>query len=299
MDMCQLTKLPKDQVDCIIRFIKEKRESPELEETYVNPLLREDILTLLDSYCTVIYYPVPEPEQGNNGFHVQYPTDRGSRNFVYINTNQTKEKQIFTAAHELGHIWRLEQYIQQELGIALTHDQEENVMNRFAAELLMPMERCIPFILRTRESLPHEKDTMRVVDILHLAAAIMNEYFVPYKSVVRRLFELNFLPEDSALLLLGRREELSMEAIRECLKGIARAEGYSRLFQEPDKRKWIEGLKELLDQAEERGGFPAARIEAVRKRFDLNAAVPDAALSNPIPLEEEKGADSDAETGGH
>lgn len=68
----------------------EKRSS--LEE-FPNTLLRSDVLQLLEKYCTVIYYPLDE--QSNNGFHVTGIPDKNGvlKHFVFLNTNQTIEKQ--------------------------------------------------------------------------------------------------------------------------------------------------------------------------------------------------------------
>lgn len=93
--------LPQNVVEFIVQFILEKRQSVELITKFPNPILRSDVLELLDVYCTVVYYP--KENESNNGFHVTGILDRlgNEKHFVYINTNQTIDKQIFTAAHEL------------------------------------------------------------------------------------------------------------------------------------------------------------------------------------------------------
>ena len=109
VDNISLAQLPTEQVACIRNFIDQKKQEDKYLPYCANPILREDIFVLLDQCCTVVYFPVDD--QTNNGFHVRYPEG----DIVYINTNQTKEKQIFTAAHELGHIWGLEDYIQEQI----------------------------------------------------------------------------------------------------------------------------------------------------------------------------------------
>lgn len=296
MDTIQLVKMPREWVDYIVRFIKAKRESPELKERYINQLLREDILALLDRYCTVVYYPIDDKK--NNGFHVSYPDGEQSIDIVYINTNQTKEKQIFTAAHELGHIWKLDRHIQEALGIQLSYDQQEQVMNRFAAELLMPSGPCAAFVSRRNREFLLENGTMKAVDLLRTIVAVMNEYFVPYKAVVLRLFELNILPDESAKILLEGNDDLPFDAVQQFVENTAKEEGYSRLFQ-VDKRKWIEGLKELLDEADQGGGIAEYRIECIRKRFGLDLPDSGAALQNLVPIEKEEEADRRAKASRH
>ena len=281
MDNISLAELPTEQVVCIRKFIDQKKQQDEYLPYCANPILREDIFALLDQCCTVVYFPVDD--QTNNGFHVRYPEG----DIVYINTNQTKEKQIFTAAHELGHIWGLEDYIQEQLGVSLDHEQREQVVNRFAAELMMPDELCRTFVKRTVSGLPHDKHAMLVRDLLRLAAAIMNEFFVPYKAVVLRMHEISFIPQQTARLLLGETPDLSIKTIDLFLRALSKSEGYSRLFQK-DCRKWIDGLKELLDKAQEQDLFPAGRIESLRTQFGLNVPEPDGGLSNSAPLTGEK-----------
>lgn len=56
--------------------------------------------------------------------------------FVFINSAKKTEKQIFIAAHELGHLFKIINKIdKQDLEDG---EDEEDVVNRFAAELLMP-----------------------------------------------------------------------------------------------------------------------------------------------------------------
>ena len=57
-------------------------------------MLREDVLDLLDKFCTVVYFPLENEE--NNGFHMTgIPLADGSKhNFVFINTAQTISWQV-------------------------------------------------------------------------------------------------------------------------------------------------------------------------------------------------------------
>lgn len=83
MDEFTFEKLSPEEVNLIVRFIDEKRAESDLKELYVNSLLREDILTLLDRYCTVIYYPAGETDRENNhGFHNIYPFGRSGRDEI-------------------------------------------------------------------------------------------------------------------------------------------------------------------------------------------------------------------------
>lgn len=281
METFKLEKMPDEWVCEIQTFIEAKREK--FRRDFVNQLLREDLLLLLDKWCTVIYYPVNDEQ--NHGFHVRRHLADKEEDFVFINTNQDKEKQIFAAAHELGHIWRLDQFL-KERGIALDEEQEEDVMNRFAAELMMPTDLFLKFIMRQVSSYPQEGTAVKIQihDMLRICLAAMYEYFMPYKAVVIRLFELGFLTKDSAEKLLGKGA-LKYSAIEDFLKSAAKVEGYdSRLFR-PDKRKWIKGLQELLEQAQKSGRIAAPRLNAIRQRFDLPVFKEASELSNNITVQ--------------
>ena len=112
---------------------------------FPNVIIRGDVLQVLNRYCTVIYYPLDG--ERNNGFHISdIPDIKGKKqHFVFINTAQSIEKQVFTAAHELCHVWNIEKRVIEKLGIDIDklnnqgfNSMEERIANRFAAELLMP-----------------------------------------------------------------------------------------------------------------------------------------------------------------
>ena len=67
--MEDITMLPEEIVAAIIECKNKKWEEDQLQTEFPNLLLREDVLELLDRYCTVIYYPLLD-EKENNGFHI-------------------------------------------------------------------------------------------------------------------------------------------------------------------------------------------------------------------------------------
>ena len=131
--MNDITILSMDFEDSIKKFIDKKFEIDNLRILFPNFLLREDVLDLLDKYCTVVYYPLLGEE--NNGFRLkEVPLADGTlRDFVFINTAQAMEKQLFTAAHELGHIWNVDEFVIGDLAIQDSYDLREHIINRFAA----------------------------------------------------------------------------------------------------------------------------------------------------------------------
>ena len=260
-------RLPENVVDFITQIIKEKRESEELKTKFPNKLLREDVLDLLDIYCTVIYYPVED--KSNNGFHITGIPDKSGKDhhFVYINTSQTIEKQIFTAAHELGHVWEVDTCVLNQCGEDLADFCGEDIINRFAAELLMPKEEFLAVFDNECEKLVGDDGKLSLGNFLKIIATIMNHFFVPQKAVIYRLFELERIHIQILELLLGENA-ISEESISNFINEIMKENGHIR-FLTPTKKKWIDGLAELLENAEKNDTISASKIEKMRQTFDL------------------------------
>lgn len=254
------TKLNKEHIAKICDFIKEKRAN--ISEICVNELIRDDIFPLLDKYCIVVYYPTADKE--NNGFHKNYFHNGEIVHFVYINTAQHKEKQIFTAAHELGHIWDIENSFDEKI----SNEQGERIVNRFASELLMPKDHFGDFIRKELKPYLNDDNSISEVDMIKIITATMNHFFTSYKSVIYRFYELGLLNKENCCVLWGETPEHPREVLTELSHKIAKENGYSRLYQS-DGRKWINGLKERLDNTSEEGSFSQDWLQSFYDKFDF------------------------------
>jgi len=83
--------------------------------------------SILEKTAIVVFYPLDDE---NDGFHIQRTLKGKSADFVYINTSKAIEKQIFTAAHELGHRLGVESYISEFCKNFDVLKYRENVVNR-------------------------------------------------------------------------------------------------------------------------------------------------------------------------
>lgn len=254
------TKLDKEHITKICDFIKEKHE--DINKICVNKLIRDDIFPLLDQYCTVVYYPTDDKE--NNGFHKDYAHNGKIVHFVYINTAQHKEKQIFTAAHELGHIWDIKSLFKEPIDDEL----DERLVNRFASELLMPKDHFWDFIRKELKPYLNDDNLIGEMDMIKVITATMNHFFTSYKSVIYRFYEIEVLNEEDCRVLWGDTKEHSRESLIEISQKIAKENGYSRLHQ-TDNRKWINGLKELIDTANEQDDFSQEWLQSFYDKFDF------------------------------
>lgn len=259
--------LPTNIVNLIIQFIAEKREHIDLKTKFPNALLRADVLDLLDMYCTVIYYPLEN--ESNNGFHITGIVDKkgNEKHFVYINTNQTIEKQIFTAAHELGHVWEVDSFVLNNLDCNIGEFDNEDIINRFAAELLMPYEQFLAVFENEYQNHKSEDGKVSLSGVLNIIATIMNQFLVPQKAVVCRLFELGIINKKTLELLLGEAF-ISEEDITKYIISIMRENGHDRFFK-PTHKKHIDGLARLLEIAEKNETLSPRKIEKIRQTFDL------------------------------
>lgn len=261
-----MRSLPENVVKEIKLCVQEHLQE-DWKKRYPNPLLREDVLDLLDDFCTIIYYPLPN--ENNNGFHIKGILDKvgKERHFVFINTAQTIEKQVFTAAHELGHIWRVDEIIINKCKIEADDEMRESIINRFAAELLIPDDIFRDAFTREKSKYINNHGGITVEDMLKVLVFLMNQFFAPFKAVVYRGEELGFWENATSNFLLGTSvlpEDLIMQAVDD----IIRNNGYTR-FQTATNKKWIEGLTELLEKAEHEGSVSQQKIQKLREIFDL------------------------------
>jgi Zn-dependent peptidase ImmA (M78 family) len=184
---------------------------------------------------------------------------------VFINTAQTIEKQVFTAAHELGHIWKVDKYVAEKC-----HTENisvEKIINRFAAELLIPEDIFQKSYKLERGKYQNEDGKITVGNMMKVIVALMNQFFVPMKAVVFRCVEVGVLSEGKIPLLLGKGT-IPQHMITGKIKEIIRDNGYIQ-FQNPTNKKWILGLAELLDQAEKLGTVSPLKIQGLREKFGI------------------------------
>lgn len=265
--MSKVSILPMEVENSITKCIDQIFKQENLNEAFPNTLLREDVLDLLDRFCTVVYYPLTNEE--NNGFHVTgVPFVDGSKhNFVFINTAQTMEKQVFTAAHELGHIWNVDEFVIKDLGLEESPELREMIINRFAAVLLIPEKIFDRSVFAGFKEYGNSDRTITIINLLKIIVNLMNQFFVPMKAIVLRLVELNYFLPEVADDLLGNAA-LPKEEIDHRVQELIAEFGFIK-FQKPSMKRWIEGLSEKLDIAEKNHLVPQAKIDHMREQFGL------------------------------
>lgn len=193
------------------------------------------IFSILSLYARVFYYPLGKA--GPWGITYMWGTGNGSpadKPFVAINTSIPVDAQVFAAAHELYHIWYDEKA--EAIPASILGETDENgahldiselKANRFAAEFLVD-EEMLRQEMRIYSITPRK---INVKDILQLAAL----FTVPYKTMVKRLYEIEAINQDERRQYLAKTES-SIEQLRK---------RYSFTIPEPDNRISIDNLVEL------------------------------------------------------
>lgn len=261
--------LPIEIEQPIKEFIEIKLKELNLEK-YMNEPIKDRVLDLLDTLCIVVYYPLPGED--NNGFHItDMPFANGSKqHFVYINTAQTMEKQVFTAAHELGHLWEIDNYILKkfpELNLDDSEDGREAIISRFAAILLMPKDK---FLKRWEEERKNNtEETVSTVSFIKIIVLLMEDFFAPIKSIVLRFFELGVIEQKTVDKLLNDSEE-SKEKMSVAFRKYIADYGLVQ-FLNPTNKRWIDGFAAKIDEAEEKDLVSRTKINELRKQFGFES----------------------------
>jgi Zn-dependent peptidase ImmA (M78 family) len=268
--MSKIEPLSENITDFIKKFI-------ELKAIPTRPPIRDDIFNILEKYCTVLYFPLEDEE--NDGCHVKRYVCKEVINFVYINTHKSIEKQIFTAAHELGHILELDKYLKKNCS-EYRSEIEEHTMNRFAALILMPDDIFTEFVKTNFKNYSIESNAITMENLIKFSVFLMDYFFVPFKSVVIRLYETNFLSKKDAETLINNKDTVSK--IGDYIKLL----GYKRLGIR-SKKKSIKDFATLLNIVEKNNKFSETKIKSIREIMDL-PAIDESALSSTLKFSDSK-----------
>lgn len=193
------------------------------------------IFTILQNECVLLEWP-EEKQLDLDGFSTEKVINGQIETVVYINSAKNKEKQNFCAAHELGHRHKLE----CQLKDAFPNDifilsTIETVMNRFAAELMMPAK---DFSERSRELYKEclgkmgGKDVIYLKKLLAAIIELMDFYYVPYKAVVIRFEEMKVFSCRVSEFLQGYEKT---DEGKDIINAIISERGITRL-QIPDRK---------------------------------------------------------------
>lgn len=240
-----------------------QKEILQIREEYVveNAIIRDGVFKILEKYCTVLYYPLEE--ERNCGFHIKKIVKERLEDFVYINTAKPVETQVFTAAHELGHIWRIAERVWESLGCkeVLGKKLEEDITNRFAAELLMPDD----IFKRTFEEYGKEKIQDSFIsedDLVRIIVSQMDDFLVPYDAVRKRLRETDIINDKIKIYMKENHGRI-----------IKKVEMFSQdqnsYLDKNTMVKTIPGIRGLIERAESEDVLDKVSLTKIKRDFGI------------------------------
>lgn len=177
------------QLDEIRTLTRDKRQS--LGFIGETPIAN-DIFTILNQLgIMLLEYPIKsDGDRPAFSAAIMYSEERNKTlTFIGLNTADYFDKQIFAIAHELYHF-----YTKSGSHLSRIEDDKKNTMieanaNRFAAEFLLPADTLKSIIIKqfkhsSISDIPHKT-------LLRFIARVQTAWWLPYRSIVKRLREIN------------------------------------------------------------------------------------------------------------
>lgn len=246
----------------VVELIQEIIADKKQEKQIVNTVIRDDVFTVLDNECHVLYYSLDDEIEG---CHIQKPVNGKMEQFVFINTSKVVQEQIWTAAHELGHVWDVDRDVIEKYPDC--KESAEQIVGRFAAEFLMPEDIFRREVLGKLMELRFSGQRMSKEMMVELVTYLMNYFCTPSKSVVRRFVELGYVSDKYEQDYLdGFEENLQL------YKRLITENQYTRL-EEKKVVYSIGNMQRDLEYLEKRGVLKRKYVQRVRELFHFEDSV--------------------------
>lgn len=193
-----------------LKAISEKIESLRNDKKELNKIIREQIFTILEQECTVLYFPIGD-KKADACFLPRVDHIGNIINFVFIDTSKRLEDQVFACAHELAHILKVSDVYCETLtesendnGLEFEVSREEAIAYRFAAELLIPKD------IFVQQYTAKIKETANP-NFLETIIFLMDMFLVSFKAISYRLDELGYLKSGATKFLTEFAEKYDKE----------------------------------------------------------------------------------------
>ena len=203
MKMSQSITLNEIQIEEIRKLARDKRQS--LSIIGEMPIAN-DIFTILEQLnIKLLEYPIQsEGDRPAFSAAIMYSEEDGEELvFIGLNTADYFDKQVFAIAHELFHY-----YTKTGSHLSRLMDIENTLIeakaNRFAAEFLFPEVALKSIIIDEFKTSNLEKASEK--KILRFIARLQCKWWLPYRSIVKRLHEIGAISEEQYSKLYGINE---------------------------------------------------------------------------------------------
>ena len=238
--------LSKVEVEEVKRLADETRK---IFGIYSDVPIANDILMLLEKNEIILCeYPFEESQGSHTDAAITwYETEDGPMTFIGLNTSLYYDEQIFALAHELYHF-------RTKTGKAYITDIDdedaitERKADRYAAELLLPQK-----VLESRVFVEFSVEDINKASklrLLRFIARLQCEWWLPYRSIVNRLKEEEYL-NDEVFQLLYSIDERDEEG------------EYCRILKSLDEKKY-----ELFNNKTRRKGVSNNTLEAIIQNYE-------------------------------
>lgn len=286
-----MTNMPNYLSNDVVKAIQEFINMEGLDSIYDDALpLGRRIFDIVQKKCVVVFYPIMDAYEKNDGFLLaDMPLNNGEMmNIMYINTFQTEEKQVFAAAHELGHYLKVDTYVREKCNCMV---DSEDIVNRFAAELLMPRRHFRDTFFEFAKSKESINGTLNNYSMLECIVEMMNWFTVPYNATVIRLVEVEIISRNDGIMLVDGDERLAKDIIQKTVRKISSLEKYTNLNVISKRREIVgidkyKNLDNLLKKADEDGLISDVKMNRLREEFGIVNDVKDV-FKNTIKITEE------------
>lgn len=210
-DIKRTTLTPKEELD-IVELARTERRKLDLG---MGPLGEKIFAVLRDNNIQLLYFTLePKDSKGLAAFYLKkYSSVTGIHSYyIAINTSIPLDLQIFNACHEYYH--HIDE-IDDSLHLRRMGEPDDELIdakaNRFAAEFLLPTESLTTYVKKHNRGEVFLKNWSKNA-ILRLIAQIQIDYQVPYRMIVKRLYEVDSINsiEKEDLLAIDERNENSV-----------------------------------------------------------------------------------------
>ncbi len=238
MNSLALNPLSENEVKDVINKVNE------LAGRYkkTNRIIKEEIFKILEMNSKTLYYPTKDDDICGAVYKSK------KYKISYINTYIPLEKQVFAAAHELYHIFYSDvnnneiissNILDESLSINRIN-KEDLKANRFAAEILVPKE-----VLRNELDIRDVKEnSIDIRDIIEL----MDIFLVPYKTIIRRLYEVEYINKEKCIELLKQEDRSEENGIMLWQKRLGLCKRNNERTNEIKLDKLIDNALKLYDK---------------------------------------------------
>ncbi len=191
--MYRKIKLSTQDLESIRKLARDKRFEFGFS---ADPPVANDLGTILDKLGIILLELPIVAEQSNPAFSaVILCSEEGGESLVFIglNTADFFDKQVFAIAHELFHFFtKTGSHLSRQ--DAEERDVIEAKANLFAAEFLLPDEMLKRRVFEEFKS--HSLETVQTKVLLRFIARLHCSWWLPFRSIVKRLWEIKTITEE-------------------------------------------------------------------------------------------------------